>query len=142
MIQRIVAGLMLVLFLAACGSSPQSATTEPTATPAVEPTEAPAVVEPTEAVAATEPTEATQSDGTSTAQRYVIVPTESEVRYEVAETFLRDNRLATAIGVTQEIEGTITVDPACTIAVNAPQMPNVLKTSIRRMARVVCRSST
>jgi len=127
MIQRIVAGLMLVLFLAACGSSPQSATTEPTATPAVEPTEAPpiepteaamdepteapAVVEPTEAVAATEPTEATQSDGTSTAQRYVIVPTESEVRYEVAETFLRDNRLATAIGVTQEIEGTITVDP-------------------------------
>ncbi len=135
MIQRIVAGLMFVLFLAACGDSPQSAATVPTATstvaapteapttaptevPTMEPTEA-AATEPTEMpavapdadAATTAPTEAAQTDAASTAQRYLIVPTESEVRYEVAETFLRDNRLATAIGVTQEIEGAITVDP-------------------------------
>jgi polyisoprenoid-binding protein YceI len=68
-------------------------------------------VAPAEDAATTAPTEAAQTDAASTAQRYLIVPTESEVRYEVAETFLRDNRLATAIGVTQEIEGAITVDP-------------------------------
>jgi polyisoprenoid-binding protein YceI len=160
MIQRIVAGLMFVLFLAACGDSPQSAATVPTATstvaapteaptiaptevpttaptevpttaptevPTTPPTEAAAATAPTEAAATeptempavapaedaatTAPTEAAQTDAASTAQRYLIVPTESEVRYEVAETFLRDNRLATAIGVTQEIEGAITVDP-------------------------------
>ncbi len=152
MLQRIVAGLMFVLFLAACGGNPQSAATVPTATPTTaapteapttEPTEAPTMeptevpttaptevptTAPTEAAAATAPTEipaiapaedaattaptaAAQTDTASTAQRYLIVPTESEVRYEVAETFLRDNRLATAIGVTQEIEGAITVDP-------------------------------
>ncbi|MFP4440398.1 MAG: YceI family protein [Chloroflexaceae bacterium] len=168
MFQRIIASLMFVLFLAACGDSPQSAATVPTATstaaapteapttaptevPTMEPTEVPttapteaaaatepaedaateptempavapaedAATEPTEmpAVApaedaATEPTETAQTDAASTAQRYLIVPTESEVRYEVEETFLREgNRLATAIGVTQEIEGAITVDP-------------------------------
>jgi polyisoprenoid-binding protein YceI len=160
MIQRIVAGLIFVLFLAACGDSPQSAATVPTATstvaapteaptiaptevpttaptevpttaptevPTTPPTEAAAATAPTEAAATeptempavapaadaatTAPTEAAQTDAASTAQRYLIVPTESEVRYEVAETFLRDNRLATAIGVTQEIEGAITVDP-------------------------------
>ncbi len=183
MIQRVIAGLTLVILLVACGGSQSAsiastatptaaeptatmttepmatsttqptATMEPTEAPTTQPTEAPPT-EPDEAAAVTTPTqipavapadtatttaptegaavapaetdattaptegvavapvEATQTDGASTAQRYVIVPTESQVQYEVEETFLREgNQLATAIGITQEIEGAITVDP-------------------------------
>jgi polyisoprenoid-binding protein YceI len=39
-----------------------------------------------------------------------VVSTESQVTYEVGETFLGDNRFAVAIGVTSEVAGEITVD--------------------------------
>jgi predicted lipoprotein with Yx(FWY)xxD motif len=41
---------------------------------------------------------------------FSIVPGESEVSYEVGETFLGDNRFATAIGVTPEVTGLIMGD--------------------------------
>jgi polyisoprenoid-binding protein YceI len=41
---------------------------------------------------------------------YKIVPAESQVSYEVAETFLNDNRFNLAIGVTKQITGEITAD--------------------------------
>ena len=41
------------------------------------------------------------------------MPGESSVRYEVGETFInQDNRFAVAVGVTSEINGEITADPA------------------------------
>jgi predicted lipoprotein with Yx(FWY)xxD motif len=43
---------------------------------------------------------------------FTIVPDESEVSYEVGETFLGDNRFATAIGVTTQVEGKIMGDLA------------------------------
>jgi len=41
---------------------------------------------------------------------FSIVPGESQVSYEVGETFLGDNRFATAIGVTPQVEGKIMGD--------------------------------
>ena len=41
---------------------------------------------------------------------FSIVPGESEVSYEVGETFLGDNRFATAIGITPQVEGKIMGD--------------------------------
>jgi polyisoprenoid-binding protein YceI len=43
---------------------------------------------------------------------YKIVPGESTVSYEVGETFLDQNRFATAIGVTPEVNGEIRLNPA------------------------------
>jgi predicted lipoprotein with Yx(FWY)xxD motif/polyisoprenoid-binding protein YceI len=43
---------------------------------------------------------------------FSIIPGESEVSYEVGETFLGDNRFATAIGVTPQVEGKIMGDLA------------------------------
>jgi polyisoprenoid-binding protein YceI len=41
---------------------------------------------------------------------YKIIPDESQVSYEVGETFLNDNRFNLAIGVTKQIEGEITAN--------------------------------
>mgnify|MGYP005843931967 CR=1 FL=1 len=80
---------------------------------AAAPTEAPAPTEaaaPTEAPAADAPA---ASESSGTARAFVIVPSESQVAYAVNEQFLRDGiRDFTAIGVTQEVEGTVTFDPA------------------------------
>jgi polyisoprenoid-binding protein YceI len=47
----------------------------------------------------------------SDSERYVIVPGESELRYEVNEVLLREgNRLATAIGVTSLVSGEVLID--------------------------------
>lgn len=120
--------LTLSFILTACGGT---AATDPTAVPA-EPTDEPAAVvsEPTSAAATEteappEPTldptaaataEPTPEPATTTAssvQRYVIVPEESQVTYEVDETFFREgNRLATAVGVTQIISGEVAFDPS------------------------------
>lgn len=55
----------------------------------------------------------TASEGNGTARTFVIVPSESQVAYAVDEQFLRDGiRDFTAIGVTQEVEGTVTFDLA------------------------------
>jgi polyisoprenoid-binding protein YceI len=54
-----------------------------------------------------EETATMQDEGPKT---YQIVPGESQVTYEVAETFLGDNRFAVAVGVTSEVSGEISVD--------------------------------
>lgn len=119
MVQRIIAGLMLVFILAACGGPETTTTTTvPTETPAsaattpmTAATSAPTNSTMAEPTAATEPTTAAPSGATGSLQRYVIVPAESQVQYEVDETFFREgNVLATAIGTTQEIQGEILID--------------------------------
>jgi polyisoprenoid-binding protein YceI len=112
----------LSLVLAACGGG---AATAPTAAPA--PTEAaPAPTEaapaPTEAApapteAAPAPTEAapapTEAPAASAPQRFVIVPEESRVAYNVGETFLNQgNRYVVAVGVTNVLTGEVLFDPA------------------------------
>ncbi len=46
----------------------------------------------------------------SAAERYVVVPEQSEARYRVAETFLRDNQFNVAVGRTRKVEGEIVVN--------------------------------
>lgn len=43
-------------------------------------------------------------------ERYVVVPSESEARYRVGETFLGDNRFNVAVGRTRQVEGEILVN--------------------------------
>ncbi|MGH2593130.1 MAG: YceI family protein [Anaerolineae bacterium] len=73
---------------------------------------APALAAPTQQTATDE--EATASEpieaATSDAILYQIDPAQSEVRYEVSETFFQDNRFALAVGTTQGIAGELLVD--------------------------------
>jgi polyisoprenoid-binding protein YceI len=129
--------LLFAFLLSACGGAQgtEIATLEPAATEAAalpetgieEPTEAP-VVEVATATGAATPTTAAAEPATETAPAttapteaggagaglaiYSIVPEESRVTYEVNETFLDGNRLGTAVGVTQGIEGEFQVDRA------------------------------
>jgi polyisoprenoid-binding protein YceI len=132
--------LLSSLLLAACGGATpaaeedDAATAEPTEAAMTEPTEAPTAeptavpteaptaepteeptAEPTEAPATTEDTTA-EDDAATDAEDvrvYTIVPEESQVQYVVDEQFLREGVVdATAIGVTQELEGEVTFDPA------------------------------
>jgi polyisoprenoid-binding protein YceI len=43
-------------------------------------------------------------------ERYVVVPEQSEARYRVAETFLRDNQFNVAVGRTRKVDGEILVN--------------------------------
>ncbi len=43
-------------------------------------------------------------------ERYLVVPSESEVRYRVGETFLGDNRFNVAVGRTRQVEGEVWVN--------------------------------
>lgn len=45
-----------------------------------------------------------------TAERYVVIPAESEARYRVAETFLRDMRYNVAVARTRAVEGEVLVN--------------------------------
>lgn len=104
--------IFLTVALAACAPA---ATPAPTVAPTVAPTKpvttAPAVTTaPTTAsnVAPTQP--AAASGGKVT---FKIVPGQSKVTYEVAETFInQNNRLNVAVGVTSEINGEIFADKA------------------------------
>jgi polyisoprenoid-binding protein YceI len=115
--------IVLAFALAAC-ASPTSPPTQVPATPlpATEPTAAAAPVTPAVSAnqaAATTPTAqppdeniaATGAPGSSAAVVYHIVPSSSKVSYQVDEVFLdQGNKLNTAIGVTQGIVGTVTID--------------------------------
>ncbi len=108
MIQRVLVASMLALLLVACG---RTTTVEPTTVP----TDV-AVLAPTD-VAMAEPTVPAEDPATNSAggdmQRFVIVPEESQVQYEVDELFIREgNILNTAIGVTQIISGEVLFDRA------------------------------
>lgn len=104
---------VLVFALTACGATAPAAepTVAPTMAAAVEPT-----AEPTVAPAAEEPmAEATAEPTTDAvsepavvatgARTFVINPAQSSAQYAVEEIFFSDNRLFTAVGVTNAVEG-------------------------------------
>lgn len=107
--------VLVTIVLAACGpatptAAPATATLPaPTATAAAAPT-----AEPTAASATDQPAP-TVAAPTGSVQ-YGFDPAQTRVQYSVEETFLNDNnRLATAIGETSEVSGTLTLnfdDPA------------------------------
>ena len=121
---------IVTLFLAACGGAatqPAAVTTAPAAQPAATKmmTEAPQTAATAMATETTDPgsptapaapaatqapsPQAASSDGVIT---YKIVPGESQLKYEVAETFINDNnRFNLASGVTPQVSGEISVDP-------------------------------
>jgi polyisoprenoid-binding protein YceI len=107
-----------VLLLAACGSPPAVQTPPPTQAPQVveaQPTATNQSVSPTEtpmteAPASTEPPP-TEAPAASATVVYKLVPGESQLQYEVGEVFINENnRFNTAVGVTPQVAGEITVD--------------------------------
>lgn len=102
----------LVLILTACGAATPAAepTVAPTMAAAVEPTAeptvAPAAEEPA-AEATAEPTAEPASEPVAAAgaRTFVIDPAQSSAQYAVEEIFFSDNRLFTAVGVTNAVEG-------------------------------------
>ncbi len=101
----------LVVILTACGATAPAAepTVAPTMAAAVEPTAeptvAPAAEEPA-AEATAEPTAEAASEPAATGARtFVIDPAQSSAQYAVEEIFFSDNRLFTAVGVTNAVEG-------------------------------------
>lgn len=110
MLRQLVAVFLLAGVLAACAApTAQTPTEAPTSAPA--PTEAPAVVPaPTAAGATNAATAAPDGAGVIV---FRIIPEESQVTYEVGETFLnQNNRYAVAVGRTQQINGEVRFDPA------------------------------
>lgn len=96
-----ILSLFCLFILSACAAAP---TAVPTAAPA-SPTAAPVSTS-----AASQPAAATQPAGVKV---FTIVPGESSVTYEVAETFLnQNNKFNLAVGVTNTIQGEINADPA------------------------------
>jgi len=83
-----------------------------TAVPVAPALAAPAQIEPTEqaAIDAEETTSEPVEAGSADAILYRIDATQSEVRYEVGETFFQDNRFALAVGTTQGIAGELLID--------------------------------
>lgn len=76
-----------------------------------EPTRAPQPVEPISTATAVDPT--TTPDQPQATQTYTILPGDSQVSYEVGETFFnQNNRFNLAVGVTTQINGQINLDAA------------------------------
>ncbi|MDW8326194.1 MAG: YceI family protein [Anaerolineales bacterium] len=112
--------LGLALVLAAC--APAAPTESPATATLPTPTSAPATIAPTAALTDTPiPVPVTELPSPTAAAPsgivpYAIDPSRTTVQYSVEETFLNDNnRLATAIGRTSEVRGTLKLnfdDPA------------------------------
>ena len=83
-----------------------------TAAPVAPALAAAAQAEPTEqaTIDAEETTSEPVEAGSADAILYQIDQTQSEVRYEVGETFFQDNRFAVAVGATQGIAGELLID--------------------------------
>lgn len=97
--------LLLALLLAACAPA------TPTAAPASATAPAPTATAPVADSPTAEPTAAPTAAGPAGAVPYAIDPSQTTVEYAVDETFLNDNnRLATAIGKTSEVNGTLTLN--------------------------------
>ena len=106
--------ILLGLLLAACASQPK-----PTAAPVAEEID---VSAPTAALPLADEGSSVDMENTEPATlaepaidngstTFLIVPGESTLTYEVGEVFLsQDNRFATAIGITSDISGTISLD--------------------------------
>ncbi|MCS6879737.1 MAG: YceI family protein [Oscillochloridaceae bacterium] len=114
MLRQLLAVFLLAGVLTACAApAAQTPTEAPTSAPA--PTEAPtAAPAPTAAMAAPESTNvATAAPGSAAAVVFRIIPEDSQVTYEVGETFLnQNNRYAVAVGRTQQVNGEVRFDPA------------------------------
>jgi polyisoprenoid-binding protein YceI len=118
---KILIIMVFTLMLSACSgaatqppASPTAEAVQPVMTETAIPTVDPGTftVPPTQAAPPTEdlPTQAPSSSGAVT---YKLDPTQSQLQYEVAETFLNDNnRLNLAKGVTSQVSGEIIVDLA------------------------------
>jgi polyisoprenoid-binding protein YceI len=108
----VVAGAGLFILDRTIFAPAQVTTSVPVAPTIAAPTAAPAQpTVPPAATAAAQPqatTAAASAAGSATVYR--IDAGQSEARYEVGETFLRDNRFATAIGRTKGIAGDVLVD--------------------------------
>lgn len=105
------------MILTACGAAApateptvaptMAAAVEPTAAPTAEPAVAPAAEEPT-VEATAEPTAEPASEpavAATGARTFVIDTAQSSAQYAVEEIFFSDNRLFTAVGVTNAVEG-------------------------------------
>ena len=123
MLKQISFLIVLALALAACASPTSPPSLAPaTQLPATEPTPAAAASTPVssanQAVSTTPTTQpldeniaATGAPGDSAAVVYQIDASNSKVSYQVDEVFLdQGNKLATAVGVTQGVAGTLTID--------------------------------
>jgi polyisoprenoid-binding protein YceI len=106
--------LALSLLLVACGSD-TPATPQEEAAPTEGTAEGDAMTDDAMADTPTAEGDAMTDDGetsTDSMQTLTIVPEESQVFYTVDEQFLREGIVdATAVGVTQEIEGEVMLDP-------------------------------
>lgn len=122
MLKKVVIGLVIVAVLGGAAvfvldRTLFAPTTVSTAAPI-----APTIAAPTRTAATTAPTAAPAADPTqpaaapaapaSAAKLYRIDAAQSEVRYEVGETFFQDNRFATAIGRTRGVAGDILINAA------------------------------
>lgn len=120
MYKKIAVIAVLFMFLAACAGpaataiQPAAATTSAAAVtqPAAAATDLPVATAASAATAAVTTTTGGQAPAASSgAVVYQIVPGQSKVSYQVDETLLNENnRLNTAVGVTQGISGTIQID--------------------------------
>lgn len=115
MLRRVLAMFLLAGVLAACAApAAQTPTEAPTLAPA--PTEAPTTAPaPTAAAATPAATSADANAAPASAGMVVfrIVREESQVTYEVGETFLnQNNRYAIAVGRTQQVNGEVRFDRA------------------------------
>jgi len=132
---KVISLIMTALLLAACASPPVTPTAEavqPSQTEAMM-TEAPVAtaelpstgMESTQAPATEPPAPelpATQAPASGLVA-YQIVPGESQLQYEVGETFINDNnRFNLAVGVTSQVSGEIMVD---TIAPQSSQIGTI-----------------
>lgn len=110
--QILALSTILILALSACTAAP---TQTPTAANLPTSTVAPA---PTATSLSADPTPTAQPEAqmpvTSTGMvELVLVPEESSAQYSVEETFLNENnRLATAVGTTSQLSGSLQFDPA------------------------------
>ncbi|MGQ9925264.1 MAG: YceI family protein [Chloroflexaceae bacterium] len=111
MLRRTLAMFLLAGALAACAAPAAQTPTEAPTLP-LTPTEAPA---PTTAAATPAATGADTNAAPVSASVVIfyIIPEESQVTYEVGETFLNENnRYAIAVGRTQQVNGEVRFDPA------------------------------
>jgi polyisoprenoid-binding protein YceI len=106
----LMSALLMSSILVACGGAPGTSTTAPQNAPttASEKSDV-ADTNATSAITATH----TMSNTATSGGVYTIVPNESHVSYSVGEVFLNEgNKFVTAVGITQQLEGSVTFDAA------------------------------
>ena len=103
---------VLALVLAACGGQAAQSTQPPIMTAEPVATQAPPT-EPTATQPQAAPTDVPANQQTGGMKVFRIVPGESQLKYEVNETFINDNnRLNLAVGTSPQVTGDIQIDPA------------------------------